>query len=138
MGRPDELGGLVAGLLVTVLADVAHAELDQLADERGRVELGDGDGGDVVDGSPRLRCGVGDGDPQGVEAFGERGIRHRESLRPAVLFQEVGDVDVLAVVGERRVGDDLLDDAGVGAPDRRLDELLDVELAVEGVGEPSG
>src|SRR6478735_7027619 len=51
-----------------------------------------------------------------------------------VLFQEVGDVDVLAVVGERRVGDDLFDDSGVGGPDRRLHELLDVELAVEGVG----
>jgi hypothetical protein len=66
-----ELGGLLLRLLVPVLADVVHAELNEVADERHRLELRHDDGGHLV----RVPAGV----PRGIrdaalhrgEPFGE-------------------------------------------------------------------
>src|SRR5260221_12746252 len=59
-------GSLARRLLVPVLADVGHAELDEKPHVRGREGLGDPDQGDVVSGSASRFAGCRGPGPDGL------------------------------------------------------------------------
>jgi hypothetical protein len=97
-----ELGGLLLRLLVPVLADVVHAELDEFGDERRPAGTSSRRSWSLV----RIAAGV----PRGIRDAAlrpRRAVRRGRSRtpphdRPArASLEEVGDVEVVAVVVER-------------------------------------